>query len=175
MSNPIHVDAGSNVFVVVRYATIAYAVPLESLDSSYNSGDSWYSSSGTYFSNLTSYGDVCIRAVVTTDSAAPPDTVEMLEVSAQGSDVQLTWSPVAVDLLGYPTIIDYYIIYRDTFAQFDISTADSIGGPTGITFIDIGAVGDPDTNFYYTVVAVDDFGTKSAMSERVGEFDNALP
>ena len=175
LSNPVHVDAGSSIFVVVRYATIAYAVPLESLDSSYNNGDSWYSSNGSYFSNLTSYGDICIRAMVTTDSAAPPDTVEALEASAQGSDVQLTWSPVTADLLGNPTIIDYYIVYRDTFAQFDISAADSIGGPTGTSFTDYGAVGDYDTNFYYTVVVVDDFGTESARSKRVGEFDNELP
>ncbi|MCU0611864.1 MAG: C1 family peptidase [Candidatus Eisenbacteria bacterium] len=175
LPTPVHVSAGSDIFVAVRYATIAYAIPLESFDPADNSGRSWYSSSGTTYTHLTSYGDICVRAVIATASPAPPDTVTGLAATASGSNLNLAWSPVTTDTTGAPTIIANYRVYRSTFALFNEGTGTVVGSPTGTTFTDPGVIGDESVNYYYAVVAVDDFGTPSRLCRRVGEFDRDLP
>jgi hypothetical protein len=43
-----------------------------------------------------------------------------------------------------------------------------------VTYIDSGIVGDPSTNYFYGVIAVNGFGLSSALSNQVGEFDFSL-
>ena len=65
---------------------------------------------------------------------------------------------------------------RDTAAYLDPSGISALAVvPYGTTsYVDTGSwVGDPSTNHFYAVAAVDQAGNSSACSNRVGEFDYA--
>jgi hypothetical protein len=98
--------------------------------------------------------------------------------SVVGASIQLNWSAITTDTSGAPTTLDHYVIYRGTRAYFTPTSFDSIGFaiPSAVQFTDnnIGGanvVGDLDTNYYYCVVAVDVAGSRSVLSNRVGEYD----
>jgi len=67
--------------------------------------------------------------------------------------------------------IDYYIVYRDTLPGL---MGDSIAITTDTSYIDAGAAGNLDVNYYYAVKAVDKAGNISSASNQVGEFDMRL-
>jgi len=52
-------------------------------------------------------------------------------------------------------------------------TPSAFGGAT-LTWTDAGRIGDPTTNYYYQVAAVNAAGNKSAVVSYVGEFDFGL-
>jgi hypothetical protein len=99
----------------------------------------------------------------------PPENVEA-QSDGQGN-VVLTWSPVTEDVTGVPIVVSHYEVYRSTAAYFSVVGLTPIGTPSVPTFTDQNAAGNPSVNYTYTVVAVPSFGTPSAPSDPVGEFD----
>jgi hypothetical protein len=91
----------------------------------------------------------------------------------QGFRLRLTWPPVTEDVSGEPEIVQYYAVHRATSAHFAPSGANQVGVTPGTVFLDRGAptVGDPDTNYFYVVCAVDMGNNASAGSAPAGEFD----
>lgn len=105
----------------------------------------------------------------------PPDPIDDLKAEliarldysgkSYWGHVYLSWSEPYDD-----EGVDHYLIYRSTnpyqLGNFLASTTDTF-------HLDIGAVGNPIINYYYTVKAVDVDGNKSEESNKVGEFDKA--
>jgi hypothetical protein len=106
---------------------------------------------------------------------APPAVVADLKAILCDSAVVLEWSAVTEDVYGNEETVDYYIIYRDTSADFVPLSEDSIGLAMGTSFLDSNCgAGDVNLNYYYAVQAVDAMGYESKSSEKVGEFDQLL-
>ncbi|MFQ5498646.1 MAG: Ig-like domain-containing protein [Candidatus Zixiibacteriota bacterium] len=114
-------------------------------------------------------------------SGAPPLPVVDLSIQIVGDAVQLGWSAVTLDTSGLPAILNRYVIYRGTSAYFTPTALDSIGSTDtlSLSFVDndLGAanvVGDTTTQYFYTVQAVNFLENRSALSNRVGEYDYGL-
>ncbi|MBK7141795.1 MAG: tandem-95 repeat protein [bacterium] len=119
--------------------------------------------------------------VVSAINAAPPQAITDLSIAIITDNIQLNWSAITLDTAGLPTQVGGYIIYRDTMAHFAPTSADSIGAvtPGTLTFTDnniFGAnvVGDTLNQYFYVVVPYDIYGNRSAVSNRVGEYDYAI-
>lgn len=106
-------------------------------------------------------------------ASTPPRAVADLSVSKSGSDVVLDWSAVTQDIRGEAITGVTYHIYRAANDPYFTPGAVPYDTTDGTSYTDSGAVGDPNTNYYY-VVTVGATGGESALSERVGEFDLAL-
>jgi hypothetical protein len=102
--------------------------------------------------------------------AVPPDAIDDLAISlenfSKGGDVRLTWSEPYDNIA-----VARYVIYRSASAA---TLGDSVSGTTDTTYLDAGAVGDPDTNWAYTVKSVDTSENRSMASNAVGEYDFSL-
>jgi hypothetical protein len=114
--------------------------------------------------------------LVTGGDVIPPAAVDDLVIgpTVQG-DITLAWSEVTQDTTGAAETLDHYEVYRDTEAYLD--PADGLtplgtvpAGTTSYTDLTSG-VGQPELNHYYCVIAVDQADNRSAVSNRVGEFD----
>ena len=103
------------------------------------------------------------------DFSFPPEPIDDLSAQLHGGaksywgNIHLSWSE-SNDYFG----IDHYVIYRSTEPYL---LGDSVGVTTDTTYLDAGAVGNPNTNYYYNVKAIDLAGNKSPTSNQVGEFD----
>ncbi|MEW6050860.1 MAG: tandem-95 repeat protein [Candidatus Zixiibacteriota bacterium] len=111
-------------------------------------------------------------------NAAPPQAIADLAIAISADNIVLNWSAITVDTANVPTSIGGYIVYRDTMAYFTPSSFDSIGAvsATTQTFIDnnifgVNVVGDTLHQYFYVVLAYDIYGNRSAVSNRVGEYD----
>jgi hypothetical protein len=116
--------------------------------------------------------------LVTITVFSEPSAVVDLNAAVVGNTIQLTWSDVTTDTSGAPTSVSRYVVYRGTSAYFAPTPADSIGnvlqGQQGFTDNNIGGadvVGDTGTNYFYCILAVDVAAGRSALSNRVGEYD----
>lgn len=95
-------------------------------------------------------------------------------------DVRLSWPPVTQDIYGNSITADGYRIFRATAPYATLPHVASLWGPlpNPVTWDDAGKVGDPATNYYYTVDAVlrDIYVNEvySVRSNEVGEFGFAL-
>ncbi len=114
-------------------------------------------------------------------NVAPPAAINDLAIAINGDNVDLSWSAVLVDTLGFATSVERYVISRGTQAYFTPGPADSIGATDELTplFTDAdlaGAdvVGDTLTQYFYVVEVVDVFGNRSSLSNRVGEYDYTI-
>ena len=105
------------------------------------------------------------QALVTSGA---PDPVTNLIAQPSSGDLVLSWSPSS------GKSIARYVVYRDTTGDFDAGPDDSIGATTDTTYLDAGAIGATETNYFYIIKAVDDMGQKSDPSGTVGEFDLQL-
>jgi carboxypeptidase T len=116
----------------------------------------------------------CCRLTTVIGGAIPPERVSDLSV-ALDRGIRLSWSPVTADTAGGAATIDHYIIYRDMTPDFAASPANSLAAVDQAGYHDTtAAVGISGENHYYLVRAVDDSGTKSAQSNRAGEFDRYI-
>jgi hypothetical protein len=122
--------------------------------------------------------DVVLVALV---SAAPPVTINDLSIQIIGDDIQLSWTPISTDTSGLYSTVERYVIYRGTSAYFTPTPADSIGSTDSLTLSftdsDFGAVdvvGDTLTQYFYVMQVVDFLENRSALSNRVGEYDYQL-
>ncbi|MCX6032247.1 MAG: alpha-amylase family glycosyl hydrolase [Chloroflexi bacterium] len=109
-------------------------------------------------------------------------TVAIARAGTGGADVQLTWATVFTDTATGPEVVTGYQVHRSTSPYFtpdattlqQTLTPPAFGGAT-FTWTDAGKVGDPVTNYYYKVLAVNAAGGRSAVAAaHVGEFDFAL-
>ena len=127
---------------------------------------------------LTDDGDIGHRAYtnpIWMTLVYPPAPIDDLAAAAMDDAIRLRWSAITLDEIGQPTTVDQYVVYRDTDPYFISESADSIGVTTDLWFDDTDAsVGDPTTNHYYVVKAVDSLGHRSSDSNRVGEFERSV-
>jgi hypothetical protein len=134
------------------------------------SSSNFPTTSGAY-DTLISGGDAfLVKMNLAGGDAIPPQKIEDLSITLEnftkGGDIRLTWTEPFDNI-----DVGRYVIHRST------STAvlgDSLAGTTDTTYLDTGAVGDPDSNYVYAVRAVDTSENKSAASNQVGEYDNSL-
>ncbi|PWB68849.1 hypothetical protein C3F09_10930, partial [candidate division GN15 bacterium] len=119
--------------------------------------------------------------LVSAINAAPPQAIANLSIAILADNIVLNWSAISLDTANLPTQIGGYIVYRDTLAYFTPSSSDSIGAVSSAvtTFTDnnsFGAnvVGDTLHQYFYAVVSYDIYGNRSAVSNRVGEYDYAI-
>ena len=124
---------------------------------------------------LASVPDTVLINVV---NGAPPQAVADLGIRVNGQALDLSWSAVTADTSGFPADIDHYVVYRGLSAYFTPTATDSIGVTDALTltFTDsdldgADVVGDTLNQYFYVVQAVDIYGNRSALSNRVGECD----
>jgi hypothetical protein len=106
------------------------------------------------------------RVFVWFEGPLPPVEMGTVTVGVSGTDVILSWE-------SDPSwVCPTFRIYRDVTPHFSPTTIyeETDASP----YVDIGAAGEPDTNYYYAVSPVD-FGQEGTVSSIVGEFDYALP
>lgn len=105
--------------------------------------------------------------IIVTDSV-PPSAPYVTRVTKSGDNALLKWNQVLHDTLGSEENMDYYVIYRDTIADFMPTNADSVGYVVypDTEYTDIGAlVGTHD--YYYLIKAIDrarNYSKKSNMA-----------
>jgi hypothetical protein len=85
------------------------------------------------------------------------------------TDGTLTWSPSS-DNVG----VDHYCIYRQTTAFYNVDGLNPVRITNSTTELFPGSVGNPQTNYYFRVTAVDAAGNESMPSIPVGEHDYEL-
>jgi len=95
-----------------------------------------------------------------------PSAIEDLTANLSKSDILLEWSHAADNVA-----IDHYVVYRATQPYFQAPGGDSIGGTKGTSYLDLGAVGNTLTNYFYVVKAADPSRNLAEDSDQVGEFD----
>lgn len=100
-------------------------------------------------------------AVQTTVGTGP-----VLTITRSGSDAVLTWDAV----LG----ATQYRLHRSTQAYFTPLSSNAVVTGTALNYTDADKIGDPNVNYFYTVIAMDAQGRESLPSNAVGEFDFAL-
>ncbi|MCK4597843.1 hypothetical protein KAU04_07365, partial [bacterium] len=81
---------------------------------------------------------------------------------------------VTMDTAGHSKAVEHYTVYRVTDPGAVIGDEDSLGATEETSLADPGAAGDTGVQYFYVVKAVDCDGTKSAESNRVGEFDKQM-
>jgi hypothetical protein len=119
---------------------------------------------GSLHVTVTRHNYLPYRGSAEVTEAAPPPVTD-LSIALSEDDLVLAWTPP-----GGKAIVRY-VIYRDTEGGFIPAAEDSIAGTTGISYIDVGAVGGSSTGYYYVIKAVSDSGGKSDPSNCVGEFE----
>jgi hypothetical protein len=108
--------------------------------------------------------------------SVPPEAPEQLSAgilqTILGARLQLTWSPVTEDVNGGPETVTHYTVHRGSEAFFTPSAGNAIGQSSTTSYLDgFDTLGDPGTNYFYVVCAVDVGGNVSDGSAPVGEFD----
>jgi hypothetical protein len=105
----------------------------------------------------------------------PPQAITDLSASLVDRNIVMDWTAVTTDTTDSLENLNHYVIYRDTVAHFVPQSDDSIGHIDTPGYTDsTAAVGDASTDAYYRVVAVDDAGNRSEVSNGVGEQDYLL-
>ena len=93
----------------------------------------------------------------------PPEMPQDVVLSGNGT---LTWS-AASDNVG----VQEYHIFRSTSAYFDIDGMSPMTTTADTTHAFPGSVGNPDSNYYFRIIAVDAADNESAPTVPVGEHD----
>ncbi len=107
----------------------------------------------------------------------PPEMPQNAGISTAPGWIRLTWLPVSQDIYGYAEPLQCYRVYRGTTAHFVPTPAHVVGEVMMPQFNDFdpSVVGDPGTNYFYLVCAVDLAGNESEGTPTLGEFDFATP
>jgi hypothetical protein len=100
------------------------------------------------------------------DTTAPWPIDDLAASVGTPPSIVLSWS-TPWDEAG----IDHYNVYRDTAAYFDPGPASLAATVTVTTWTDPAGSGDPTSNHYYIITALDPSGNESPPSNRVGEVD----
>ncbi|MFC1683208.1 SBBP repeat-containing protein [Candidatus Zixiibacteriota bacterium] len=125
------------------------------------------------FDTIANGGDAFVAKLsLAGGDAFPPAEIDDLNIALEenpkvkGLGVRLRWSEPFDDVA-----IGRYVIYRSTSAS---SITDSLAGTTDTTYLDIGATGNADSNYNYSIKAVDTSENWSQASNIVGEYDYGL-
>lgn len=92
-----------------------------------------------------------------------PAFIPDLRLSRQGSDVALTWSPVASTVRGTPATIASYRVHRAADPAFLASAATAISDAPPASFTDAGRVGAGPSLEFYAVGAIDAAGRSGGI------------
>lgn len=97
-----------------------------------------------------------------------PQFIANLRLRKSGTDIVVSWDPVATTIYGKATTIARYEIYRGTTVSFDPGPSNLISPPglTGTSFTDPGALS-AGTNTYYLVRALDSQGNGSGLGNQL--------
>jgi len=138
-----------------QYRVLFFGAPLEA-----------FPETGVNPSNIQTVLNRSLAWLSGTGDFSPPTTPMDVMLSSDGT---LSWS-ASMDNVG----VDHYAVYRRTSAFFDIQSISPFRTVTETSTQFPGSVGDPDTNFYFTVTAIDAMGNESSPSGIVGGFDYAI-
>lgn len=129
-----------------------------------------------YINYSTDYGDSFIRyhPFSTTEDVLLPQAIDDLICVRSNSSIFLDWPTVTKDIWNNPETVDYYVVYRDTLSRFSPVPEDSIGISINSEYLDLFALENPNTKFFYIVKAVDDSGNKSKSSNVAGMVERQL-
>jgi hypothetical protein len=109
----------------------------------------------------------------------PPDVApsapHITRAQKSGTGIELIWNAVIADTLGYPEMMDYYVVYRDTSLSFIPEASDSIGVVfcPDTSYIDEGILS-AGTNCNYLVIGVDWLKKKSKKSNMAYVFNKFI-
>ncbi|MBN1425954.1 hypothetical protein JXA88_15505 [Candidatus Fermentibacteria bacterium] len=136
------------------YRVIFMAVPFEALDPGTAPPD-----------DPATFLDCALAWLMDSVDLIPPHAVTDLSL-APGSDLSLllTWQP-AWDNVG----VHHYAVHRETAAYFQPAPGTLLAKTPLTAWIDPTGAGDPTTDHFYVVLAVDAAGNQSAPSNCVGE------
>ena len=97
-----------------------------------------------------------------------PRAPYIVKVNKSGNNVILTWHKVTLDVNGYPEIIQYYSVYKDTLPNYTPGTGTFVGNSTGpeTTYTNTGSL-DATHSYYYLVKAVD-YGPNRSRNSNMG-------
>jgi hypothetical protein len=101
----------------------------------------------------------------------------IVKATKSGNNVILTWNKVTLDVNGYPEIIEYYTIYRDTIPNYIPGSATALSNPTDTTYTDNSALTNS-KGYYYLVKAIDygrNLSDRSNMGFKFNKFFNENP
>jgi len=98
-----------------------------------------------------------------------PSAIGDLKATLSVSDIFLEWSHVKDNVA-----IDHYVVFRGADPRFEPTSGDSVGGTKSTSYLDPGAAGNTDANYFYVVKATDPSRNLADDSNRVGEFDAGL-
>jgi len=133
------------------------------------------SSAGDIDLTITAYNRIPYFGTISVTTSPIPKSPATVNVQTTIlGDVQLTWSPVTQDTGGNPISIDHYEVFRQNTAHFMTGSLTPVASPTGTSYVDPAASGDPNANHFYRIVAVSTSGAPSSPSASVGEFDYDL-
>jgi len=92
----------------------------------------------------------------------------IVKATKSGNNVILTWNKVVLDVNGYPEVIQYYSVYKDTLPNYTPGTGSFVGNSTGpdTTYTDAGSL-NATRSYYYLVKAVD-YGPNRSRNSNMG-------
>ncbi len=98
----------------------------------------------------------------------------IVRATKSGNNVILTWNKVTLDVNGYPEVIQYYSVYKDTLPNYTPGSGTFVGNSTGpdTTYTDLASLNSI-RSFYYLVKAVD-YGPNRSFSSNMGFKFNKL-
>jgi len=107
---------------------------------------------------------------------SPPQSVTDLAIETSDQNLVFSWSPVTKNLNNKSTVIDHYNLYMSTQYDFENHLVDSIIGITTTSYVHVSSkyIGNPETNYFFGVKAIDTAGQYSNISNIVAEFDFQL-
>lgn len=92
----------------------------------------------------------------------------IVKATKSGNNVILTWNKVILDVNGYPEVIQYYSVYKDTLPNYTPGTGSFVGNSTGpdTTYTDAGSLNS--TRSYYYLVKAVDYGPNRSRNSNMG-------
>jgi hypothetical protein len=108
--------------------------------------------------------------------SSAPSPVTDLQISRNGGQATLSWTPVTTNTEGEPITVDHYILWRSHNAAFLPEETTVIQPITETGYVDDISewVGRPESPVFYTVRVQDSEGRNSSRSNIVGKMDYLL-
>lgn len=103
-----------------------------------------------------------------------PAPIENISINQQENNLYLNWEDNQANWNA-----SFFRVYRDTVAYFQPSLENLLAETTKTEYLDqtLGIIGDPETNYFYTITVVEkwrDYELESAANVWVGEWDQPL-
>ena len=160
----IGADALAESLYIAAWSPVVLPVAIQ-----YDAPDREHVYLGFCFSDITTQAQrqgLVERILAWFEGPPPPSGMGTVTIQVTGINVLLSWENDS------SWVCPTFRIYRDTTAHF--SPSGIYDETDSLSYVDVGAGGDPGVNYFYCVLPVD-FGQEGAVSGIVGEFDFALP